>query len=110
MRGWEKFDNQELKEKIYYTQKTLPRYCIEEGKVVNVEKNYVNFYEQKNIKPFGGGRNEDESSQALILDLKGGQRLALLGYNESCPSGECASGKIPGAKRFSETVIKTLLD
>jgi len=48
-----KFDNQELKEKIYYTQKTLPRYCIEEGKVVNVEKNYVNFYEQKNIKPFG---------------------------------------------------------
>lgn len=48
-----KEDNLELKEKIYYTQKTLPRYCIEEGKVVNVEKNYVHFYEQKNIKPFG---------------------------------------------------------
>lgn len=65
------------------------------------------WYLKQNIKPFGGGRNEDESSQALILDLKGGQRLALLGYNESCPSGECASGKIPGAKRFSETVAKS---
>jgi len=48
-----KTENKELKEKIYYTLKTLPRYCIEEGKVINVEKNYVHFYEQKNIKPFG---------------------------------------------------------
>ncbi len=51
----EKFkrDNQELKEKIYFTMKTIPRYYIEEGKVKNVEKNYVNYYEQKNTKPFG---------------------------------------------------------
>lgn len=71
---------------------------------------FINTYEwyiKNNIKPFGGGRNEDESSQALILNLKGGQRLALLGFNESCPSGECAVNKIPGAQRYSEDFAKS---
>jgi len=48
-----KQENMTLKEKIYLKNKTLPRYCVEEGKVINVEKSYLHFYEQKNIRPFG---------------------------------------------------------
>ena len=33
-----KQENMTLKEKIYLKNKTLPRYCVEEGKVINVEK------------------------------------------------------------------------
>jgi len=48
-----KNENQELKEKIYQASKTLPRFYIDEGKLINVEKNYIHYYEQKNIKSFG---------------------------------------------------------
>lgn len=48
-----KKENLEIKEKIYYVLKTLPRFYIDDGKVVNVEKNYMNFYELKNLKSFG---------------------------------------------------------
>jgi len=48
-----KAENLELKEKIYHVLKTLPRYCIEDGKVINIEKNYKHFYEQKNTRVFG---------------------------------------------------------
>ena len=48
-----KNENTELKEKIYDTLKTLPRYTIQDGKVINVEKDYTPYYEQQNILPFG---------------------------------------------------------
>ena len=48
-----KKENYNLKEKIYEKMKTLPRYMIENGKIVNVEKHYLNYYDQKNILSYG---------------------------------------------------------
>lgn len=48
-----KKENFSLKEKIYEKMKTLPRYMIENGKIVNVEKHYLNYYDQKNILSYG---------------------------------------------------------
>ena len=48
-----KKENNHLKEKIYDAIKTLPRYTIEDGKIINIEKDYTHYYQQRNIYPFG---------------------------------------------------------
>lgn len=55
IRRIEKFkkENLDLKERIYNSVKTLPRFYVEEGKVVNVEKNFLQYYQLKNIRIFG---------------------------------------------------------
>ncbi|MBL8022034.1 MAG: CapA family protein [Leptospirales bacterium] len=58
------------------------------------------WFQKNGLKAFGGGRTEDEANQPLILPLKSGT-LALIGFNELCPLGECASANIPGANRYN---------
>lgn len=48
-----KNENTSLKEKIYESIKTLPRYTVENGKIITVEKDYTHYYQQNNIQPFG---------------------------------------------------------
>jgi len=48
-----KNENNLLKEKIYESLKTLPRYTIENSKIITIEKDYTHYYQQKNIRPFG---------------------------------------------------------
>jgi len=48
-----KNDNNLLKEKIYNSIKTLPRYTVENKKIITIEKDYTHYYQQKNIRPFG---------------------------------------------------------
>ena len=65
------------------------------------------WYLKQGMKIFGGGRNEEEAGKALILPLKGGGRMAFIGFNEFCPLRECAAGNDnPGAKKYSEEFAK----
>lgn len=66
-----KKDNSDLKEKIYYTLKTLPRYYIEEGKLINMEKNYISYYDLKNVLPYGSETIEhldDKFMKKMIMN------------------------------------------
>jgi poly-gamma-glutamate capsule biosynthesis protein CapA/YwtB (metallophosphatase superfamily) len=54
----------------------------------------LDWYTERGMKTFGGGRSPEEAREPLVLPLAGGKRLGLIGYNEACPLGECA--KKPG--------------
>ena len=48
-----KIDNDFFREKIFDTTHTLPRYKIEDGKIIDVEINKIEYSKQKNINYFG---------------------------------------------------------
>lgn len=48
------------------------------------------WYKDHNIKTFGGGLTPEEANEPLVLTMKDGKRLGLIGFNEACPLGECA--------------------
>lgn len=48
-----KIDNEFMKERIYNAIHTLPRYSIKNGKIINVECDYIDYEKQKNILNFG---------------------------------------------------------
>ena len=98
-----KRENQDLKEKIYYETKNLPRYYVDGGKVVNVEKNYVNFYEQKNTRPFGNEILEhltDDFMKKMIIDPEVGilNIIRIIHFNNAIPQNRNMFVK---SKKFS---------
>lgn len=60
-----------------------------------------NFYQEKGIQTFGGGLNPEQANTPLILETKGGYKIAWIGFNERCPLRECSeqSGE-PGANPY----------
>jgi hypothetical protein len=48
-----KIDNEFMKKQIFNAIHTLPRYSIKNGKIINVECDYIEYEKQKNIVNFG---------------------------------------------------------
>jgi hypothetical protein len=48
-----KIDNEFMKDRIYNAIHTIPRYSIKNGRIINIECDYVDFEKQKNILNFG---------------------------------------------------------
>lgn len=69
----------------------------------------LQWYETNGIKYFGGGKNPNDANKALILKLKDGSSIAWIGFNQTCPLGECADIDC-GANRYSDNKAKALID
>ena len=85
-----KMENTFLKEKIYNVLKTLPRYCVEDGQVINVEKDYKEYYEQRNILPFGEeilDHLTDSFMKKMIMNPEVGlvNLVRIIHFNNSIP-------------------------
>ncbi len=48
-----KIDNEFMKKQIFNAMHTLPRYSIKNGRIINVECDYIEYEKQKNIVSFG---------------------------------------------------------
>jgi len=48
-----KIDNDFMKDRIFNAIHTIPRYSIKNGKIINVECDYIDYEKQKNIVSFG---------------------------------------------------------
>jgi poly-gamma-glutamate capsule biosynthesis protein CapA/YwtB (metallophosphatase superfamily) len=53
-------------------------------------KKTFQWYKENNIKTFGGGLNPEEANTPLIITMKDGKKLGIIGFNEACPLGECS--------------------
>ncbi len=60
----------------------------------------LNWFHKNGIRTFGGGRDEANAKSPIFLDLDGSGAISIVGFNELCPLGECATGPKPGANRF----------
>lgn len=68
------------------------------------------WYKKNGMKTFGGGLNEQQANTPLIIDLKDGKKMAFIGYNQTCPIGECAQGTTKsGANRYNREKARKLL-
>jgi hypothetical protein len=72
----------------------------------------MDWYKKNNIQTFGGGLNPEQANKPLIISLKDGKKMAFIGYNESCPLGECAVvANQSGANKYDrEKARQTLTD
>jgi hypothetical protein len=72
----------------------------------------MDWYQKNKIQTFGGGLNPEQANKPLIISLKDGKKLAFIGYNESCPIGECAkSANQSGANPYNrDNALKTISD
>ncbi|WP_299460952.1 CapA family protein [uncultured Microscilla sp.] len=70
------------------------------------------WYKKQGMKTFGGGLDAAQANTPLIIDLKDGKKMAFIGFNQSCPVGECAYGtKYSGANRYNrEKARKVITD
>jgi poly-gamma-glutamate capsule biosynthesis protein CapA/YwtB (metallophosphatase superfamily) len=68
----------------------------------------LQWYEQADIRYYGGGRTPSEANKALVLKLKDGSSVAWIGFNQTCPLGECADVEC-GANRYSDEKAKRLI-
>ncbi len=70
------------------------------------------WYKQQGMKTFGGGLNAEGANTPLIIELKDGKKMAFIGFNQSCPVGECANGaNRSGANRYNrEKARKVITD
>lgn len=69
----------------------------------------IDFYHEKGLKTFGGGKNEDEASVPLEFNEKG-TRLTWIAVNNSTSSkenGQGASTNHPGANIYDESTTRT---
>ena len=115
----EKFkkENMEIKEQIYLTQKTLPRFYIGKGKLINVEKNYINFYEQKNTRPFGCEITDhltDKFMKKMIMNPEVGMvnLIRLIHFNIDIPPNRnvfVKSRKFTHVEMFKKNGWETIL-
>jgi hypothetical protein len=65
----------------------------------------VDLYARAGMRTFGGGRNEAEAREPLLI-THNGNRLAFLGYNRFGPDYAWATEDRPGAARFSLSAIQ----
>ncbi|GAB4124969.1 MAG: hypothetical protein OHK0045_08120 [Raineya sp.] len=70
------------------------------------------WYQQNQIQIFGGGLSPEQAYQPLFITLKDGSKIALVGFNESCPVNECAGrrGNQVGAAPYDSLKVKQLLE
>ncbi|MCX5748287.1 MAG: CapA family protein [Proteobacteria bacterium] len=50
----------------------------------------MTWYAAHAIKTFGGGVTPEAANAPVVVELKDGKRMGLLGFNERCPLHECA--------------------
>lgn len=68
------------------------------------------WYKKNGMKTFGGGLNVTQANTPLIIELKDGKKMAFIGYNQTCPIGECAQGaSISGANRYNREKARKLI-
>lgn len=68
----------------------------------------IGLYHEKNLKTFGGGKNESAAKKPLKLDEKG-TKITWIGINNSTSSkanGQGATGDHPGANIYDEKTVK----
>lgn len=71
----------------------------------------LEWYKKNNMQVFGGGATNTEAQKPLIITLKDGKKMAFVGFNESCPLGECATATLSGANRYNRLQAeKTITD
>lgn len=70
------------------------------------------WYKQNQMQIFGGGLSPQEAYTPLILSLKDGSKIALIGFNESCPVNECAGrrGNQVGAAPYDSLKVKQIIE
>lgn len=69
----------------------------------NAYKKTFQWYQDHDIKTFGGGLNPTQANAPLVLSMKDGKKLGLIGFNEACPLGECAKKENePGANFYTK--------
>lgn len=68
------------------------------------------WYKDHNIKTFGGGLTPEEANTPLIITMKDGKKLGLIGFNEACPIRECArkSGEV-GANYYEKEKARLVI-
>jgi len=65
----------------------------------------LDLYAGAGMATFGGGRNETEARQPLVIEHNG-NRLAFLGYNQFGPDYAWAGDEEPGAARFTIEAVQ----
>ena len=70
------------------------------------------WYQTNDMKIFGGGLSPQQAYEPLILSLKDGSKIAMIGFNESCPVNECAGrrGNQVGAAPYDSLRVKESLE
>jgi poly-gamma-glutamate capsule biosynthesis protein CapA/YwtB (metallophosphatase superfamily) len=68
------------------------------------------WYKEHAIQSFGGGTSPEEANTPLVVALKDGKKLGLIGFNEACPLGECArkQGEV-GANFYESEKAKSVI-
>ncbi len=68
------------------------------------------WYKDHNIKTFGGGLSPEEANTPLVITMKDGKKLGIIGFNEACPLKECASkpGEV-GANYYDKEKAKAVI-
>jgi hypothetical protein len=61
----------------------------------------LKFYEDKKIRTYGGGK-DDESARAPLIVEHNGNRLAFMGANQWGPPGAWATDQNPGSARYDQ--------
>ena len=68
------------------------------------------WYKDHSIKTFGGGLSPEEANTPLVITMKDGKKLGIIGFNEACPLGECARkpGEV-GANYYEKEKAKAVI-
>ncbi|TAH28356.1 MAG: hypothetical protein EAZ06_10255 [Cytophagales bacterium] len=75
---------------------------------VNAYKKTAEWYKKNNLKTFGGGVSPEEANKPLVIILKDSTKLGFIGFNESCPNGECADVSV-GANRYQKEKARKVI-
>ena len=72
-------------------------------------KQTFQWYKDQGMKTFGGGLNSEEANTPIIVKMKDGKTLGFIGFNESCPIGECADQNKAGANRYEREKARKVI-
>jgi poly-gamma-glutamate capsule biosynthesis protein CapA/YwtB (metallophosphatase superfamily) len=68
------------------------------------------WYKDHNIKTFGGGLTPEGANTPLIITMKDGKKLGIIGFNEACPLKECARQQNEvGANYYEKEKARTVI-
>jgi poly-gamma-glutamate synthesis protein (capsule biosynthesis protein) len=74
-------------------------------------KKTMAWYREHGMSTFGAGLTPEEANVPIVLDLKDGKKLGIIGFNESCPLKECAKkpGEV-GANAYDAAKAKAAIE
>ncbi len=72
-------------------------------------KKTFEWYQKNKLKTFGGGLTPEQANTPLLITLKDNTKLAFIGFNQLCPSGECAD-KTMGANRYEREKARIVIE